>query len=164
MTSTYMVERLANILLNEMVNLPYDTFITTIPVYDIPTYNNLSNTNTNDIETIINYSFNQKSKYKQVICDEELNKLINSKIKYQIDNNNNNICPITQTEFEEQQEIIKLECGHLFSSEAIIHWLTEEKSECPVCRFKYKSKEIKNIEQTTNLYNDDINFNMFFIQ
>ena len=78
---------------------------------------------------------------QQVICDEELNKLIYKKIKYtksDLLKIKNSICPITQVEFVEQQEIIELDCNHCFDAEAIIYWLTQEKAECPVCRLKYK--------------------------
>jgi|LakMenEpi03Aug12_release.lakeMendotaPanAssembly.Ray.scaffolds.fasta_scaffold816284_1 hypothetical protein len=173
-------EMLTTMLINEMENLPYNTFINLMPTYSIPSttlYGNLLNTNTNEeLETIINNSFNEKPLYKQVMCDEELQILINSKTKYTI-GNINTICPITQTEFEEQQEIITLHCNHCFDSEAIIHWLTEEKSECPICRFKYKSQEVKNEEKNTqeqqdlqnsrdNLYNSlsRVNFSSFFLE
>ena len=155
MATTLDLELLTTMLINELENMPYTSFVNTIPLYDIPTtttlaheyrYRNLLNTNMNELETIINNSFNEKPIYKQVICDEELEKLINSKRKYTL-NDIDNTCPITQTEFEEQQEIITLECNHCFDSAAIIHWLTEEKSECPVCRCKYKSKEVKIVEK-----------------
>jgi len=195
MATTLDLELLTTMLINELENMPYTSFINTIPLYDIPTttlaheyrYRNLLNTNINELETIINNSFNEKPIYKQVICDEELEKLINSKTKYNLTQpSTNTTCPITQTEFEEHQEIITLECNHCFDSAAIIHWLTEEKSECPVCRCKYKSKEVKIVEKKNeheqeqqqqheqqdlqnsrdNLYNSlsRVNFSSFFLE
>jgi len=52
-------------------------------------------------------------------------------------------CPITYIEFKEGQEVSELPCTHIFTSEAILDWLENEKAECPICRYKLLSKEIK---------------------
>jgi hypothetical protein len=136
------------LLMNELNNLPINTtdayyaFINSQPTYNIPliVYDIVYNLNTlfiDDDNTFINENLPQ-----QVICDEELNKLIYKKIKYtksDLLKIKNSICPITQLEFVEQQEIIELDCNHCFDAAAIIYWLTQEKAECPVCRLKYKS-------------------------
>jgi len=147
------IETLTTMLLTELANIPHDTsFLTSRPTYEIPPDLDFT------LESVLTNSFNETSLYKQVICDAELTKLKNSKFKYtKMQYVEKNICPITQLEFEEQQDIIKLDCNHCFDAEAIIQWLTEEKSECPVCRFTYKSQEIK-IEDDLqnareNLYN-----------
>ena len=136
------IQTLEYILLEELINLPLEYYNTETDIdIDINT----------EIERIINSSLNDNSVYKQVISDDELDKLIKTKQKYvqtqidstQMDRTLNNICPIIQTTFEDQQDIIKLDCNHCFDADAIIHWLKEEKAECPVCRFKFKSKEIK---------------------
>ena len=51
--------------------------------------------------------------------------------------------PILCTEFEDDEEITVLPCNHCFNSTAIEKWLTEEKSECPVCRTEldYKNQD-----------------------
>ena len=156
-------ETLSYTLFEELINIPV--------VY---TSNNNNNNNhfyldldidiNNEIERIINSSLNDNSVYKQVIADDELNKLIKNKQKYSNIISNkpvNNICPIMQIEFEDQQDIIKLECNHCFDADAIIYWLKEEKAECPVCRFKFKSKEIKieNHENNNNNINNNNNNN-----
>jgi uncharacterized protein (DUF2225 family) len=136
------IQTLEYILLEELINLPLEYYNTETDI-DIDI--------NNEIERIINSSLNDNSVYKQVISDDELDKLIKTKKKYvqtqidstQMDRTLNNICPIMQTTFEDQQDIIKLDCNHCFDADAIIHWLKEEKAECPVCRFKFKSKEIK---------------------
>ena len=154
------IETLTTMLLTELANIPHDTsFFTSRPTYEIPP---------DTLESVLTNSFNETSLYKQVICDSELTKLKNSKFKYT--KIKDDTCPITQLEFEEQQDIIKLECNHCFDAEAIIQWLTEEKSECPVCRFTYKTQEIKIVEaddlqhSRENLYNSlsRVNFNSFF--
>jgi len=141
------------LLMNELINLPINTtdayyaFINSQPTYNIPliVYDivyDLNNLNTLFIDDDDDNLFINENLPQQVICDEELNKLIYKKIKYtksDLLKIKNSICPITQLEFVEQQEIIELDCNHCFDAAAIIYWLTREKAECPVCRLKYKS-------------------------
>jgi hypothetical protein len=54
----------------------------------------------------------------------------------------NTACGIWQEEFEEGEEIKILPCNHAFRAGALKKWLTEEKAECPICRFKFASKEV----------------------
>ena len=135
------------VLMNELINLPINTtdayynFINSQPTYNIPVVvydlNYLNTLFIDDDNTFINENLPQ-----QVICDEELNKLIYKKIKYtksDLLKIKNSICPITQVEFVEQQEIIELDCNHCFDAEAIIYWLTQEKAECPVCRLHLRT-------------------------
>jgi hypothetical protein len=54
----------------------------------------------------------------------------------------NTACGIWQEEFEKGEAIKVLPCNHAFRAEAITKWLTTEKAECPICRFKLESKEV----------------------
>jgi hypothetical protein len=54
----------------------------------------------------------------------------------------NTACGIWQEEFEKGEAIKVLPCNHAFKAEAITKWLTTEKAECPMCRFKLESKEV----------------------
>jgi hypothetical protein len=54
----------------------------------------------------------------------------------------NGACGIWQVDFEEGDDIKILPCNHAFNAEAITKWLKEEKAECPICRFSFKSKEV----------------------
>jgi hypothetical protein len=54
----------------------------------------------------------------------------------------NTACGIWQEEFEAGEAIKVLPCNHAFRAEAITKWLTTEKAECPMCRFKLESKEV----------------------
>ena len=98
-----------------------------------------------DYSSILNDSFQQdNSLYKNVISEQgnvELKTIIFSKEKFEYDT-----CPILHTQFEEGEEITQLPCSHVFDTIAINKWLQTEKAECPICRYKMKSKEIK-IEQ-----------------
>jgi hypothetical protein len=97
---------------------------------------------------LLNSSLYDKFTYKYILSEEGESQLktINF-IKDTTDTKKleaiNNICPITSLEFEENQNITSLPCNHYFDTEAINKWLREEKAECPVCRFKLHSKEVK---------------------
>jgi hypothetical protein len=54
----------------------------------------------------------------------------------------NTACGIWQEEFEAGEAIKVLPCNHAFRAEAVTKWLTTEKAECPICRFKLESKEV----------------------
>jgi len=54
----------------------------------------------------------------------------------------NTACGIWQEDFEKGESIKVLPCNHAFKAEAITKWLTTEKAECPICRFKLESKEV----------------------
>lgn len=66
---------------------------------------------------------------------------------------NNNICPILNCDFVENQKITILPCNHIFDHESINNWLNNEKAECPVCRYKLPSKEI-NFKEEENFENN----------
>ena len=65
----------------------------------------------------------------------------------------NTACGIWQEDFEEGDDIKILPCKHAFKAEAIMKWLTEEKAECPICRYALESKEI--ITRNHDQYNHD---------
>ena len=106
---------------------------------------NNRNVSSNFDNAILDDSFQQdNSLYKNVISEqgnEEMKTIIFSKEKFEYDT-----CPILHTPFEEGEEITQLPCSHMFDTTAIKKWLQTEKAECPICRYKMKSKEIK-IEQ-----------------
>jgi hypothetical protein len=54
----------------------------------------------------------------------------------------NTACGIWQEDFEKGEAIKVMPCNHAFKAEAITKWLTTEKAECPICRFKLESKEV----------------------
>ena len=101
---------------------------------------------------IIQQSMAQEEKYKNVINEDGENKL--EKRIYNINSGYDNKCAITMTKFEEGEEIIVLPCKHCFDEESITRWLREEKAECPVCRYSFPSKEIKN---ENIIENDNLN-------
>ena len=52
------------------------------------------------------------------------------------------VCAITQTPFEDGDEVAEMPCGHTFDSDSLMHWLQRESAACPVCRTKVASREV----------------------
>ena len=107
---------------------------------------------------LLNSSLYDKFIYKYILSEEGESQLKTIKFTKEFTKelgDINNICPITNLEFEENQNIISLPCNHYFDTEAIHKWLREEKAECPVCRFKLHSKEVKIDEK--NYIREDVN-------
>jgi len=95
------------------------------------------------IDGIINDSFNEGSnKYKQVLSD--IGKQTLKTIQYKLGVCKNDHCPITQDKFKARQKVTILPCKHGFNPESIDEWLEKQRAECPMCRLKLDSIEIKN--------------------
>lgn len=94
-------------------------------------------------------SFNEdKAKYKHILSEkgkEQIKIVQYFKEKFP----NQSVCLITQDSFEEEQEISILPCKHIFTTDAIMHWVEKENASCPKCRFKLNSIE-KEIEITSS--------------
>ena len=87
------------------------------------------------------------SVYKYVITDEAKDSL--ETISYS-SGLSQNFCAITQEEFKEGQEIIRLPCGHCFNKISILEWLETTKAECPSCRHALPHKEVRAIKENDN--------------
>ena len=94
--------------------------------------------------SILARSLYDRCPVKRVISEEEHGQLVEKKFtSSMIDELKiNGACGIWQTDFEEGDDIKILPCNHAFNAEAITKWLKEEKAECPICRFSFKSKEV----------------------
>jgi len=86
----------------------------------------------------IDDSLNDSSTIKKLISEEGKKQL--HQIKYS-KNEKYTCCPITLTDFNDNEDIIKLPCEHCFEPTAIKQWLIKEKAECPVCRFQLDYNE-----------------------
>ena len=113
-----------------------------------------------DFTNILDASLYDKPKYKTVIDDAAEKKYLRES-QYDPSKNaySNSSCPIFQVDFANGDDIIILPCRHCFIPEAIKKWLTEEKSECPVCRYKFASKEILNNENIINIGDEESGIN-----
>ena len=107
--------------------------------------NRLIDTIDNNIEAAVSreVSILEKPVYKTVITEECEGKL--KKVKFKDSEKKNESCPILFIDFDEEEEIIELECKHCFNEVAIKKWLKEEKAECPVCRYTYSDTRKKKI-------------------
>lgn len=116
----------------------------------LPTYNTLVGGGAPAPGNILNASLYDKEAYKQVLSEKGKEEIVYR--KYDKKNDEIKKCPIMFTDFEDDEEIAQLPCGHIFDKDGISKWLEEEDASCPVCRKKLDSKEIKNedeeIEQT----------------
>jgi len=129
-----------------------------------------------EIETTLNNTLNKKNPIKCVVSEGEVNKLETIKFKDILCKDENKLCGITQEPFKDDDEIMQLLCNHCFHKDAILNWLTKEKDECPVCRYKFECIEVKvdtekndssqeyDENQIGMQYNDIINYvSEFFI-
>ncbi len=124
-----------------------------------PFLNRIMNSIDDTIESAITreVSFLEKPLYKTVLTKEGEEKL--KKIKFKDSEKKNLSCPILFIDFDEEEEIVELECNHCFNEDAIKKWLKEEKAECPVCRYQLKDTKDEKIE-TIKYSRDDIRNNM----
>lgn len=132
-----------------MVNIPF-----TLPSQ------NRSQTRSN-ISTVMEESLYEKPKYKKVVSDKGM-----ENIKFELYNEKSEkqskVCAITREKFKDQEEVAILPCNHIFNKEAILTWLTTKNAECPICRYKLESKEIKCEREGENIgpqetINTDVN-------
>ena len=128
-------------------NIYNDPIFSFLPL--MPTYNSIvgggaaAGSGTN----VLNNSLYDKESYKHVLSDEG-----KKQITYRVfDNEKDEVkkCPIMFTDFEHDEEVAQLPCGHIFDKDGITKWLEEEDASCPVCREKLHSKEIKNEDEDT---------------
>ena len=104
-----------------------------------------------NVNTIIQQSFSEKNKFKNILSKEGEELIVFDKFtpeKYKTIK-----CPITQGPFEINDSIAILPCKHVFDEESIMMWLNNENSVCPVCRYKLPHKEVKvnNNEESENV-------------
>jgi len=91
--------------------------------------------------------------FKQVINSEGKKSIV---IKKYDDSYSDKKCPITCMDFKIGDEIAELPCKHIFTSNSIMEWLEKEKAECPICRHKLDSKEIKNEDTILEISNNRV--------
>ena len=104
----------------------------------------------NGSNSLINQSFNEKSKYKKVLDEKGLEQ-IESVIYNSTEFPDNKQCPISFLDFKQGDKISKLPCNHIFHEESILKWLENEQANCPVCRYKLSSKEVKKTDISENI-------------
>ena len=94
-----------------------------------------------NMNTILNNSLHDVGGYINVLSEEGSKKL--KEVGFSENECINSKCPIFHIDFEEGEIVTLLPCNHAFSPDAIKKWLENEKAECPICRFKLPSKEVR---------------------
>ena len=94
-----------------------------------------------NMNTILDNSLHDVGGYINVISEEGSKKL--KEVGFSENECINSKCPIFHIDFEEGEIVTLLPCNHAFSPDAIKKWLENEKAECPICRFKLPSKEVR---------------------
>jgi len=151
---------------SNIVNINNRPIASTIRSYYSPvssSYNSFDNLG-GIFQQILSQSLYDETAYKKKISEKGKLELTHIKFDKNDKDNLNTSCPIMQTEFEDEQYVIRLPCNHLFLPDAINRWL-EEKPECPVCRHELDYIEVKrelndnnlnsNILQTDNILHPD---------
>ena len=98
-------------------------------------------------------SMHEQSAYKNVLSSDGENQLTDR--DFVAADEVQGTCPIMHIPFEIGDKVTELPCGHIFDPDGIRKWLKDEKAECPVCRFKLQSKEIKNESGTASESEND---------
>ena len=136
----------------------YNTYnIQPMPViYNLPIYFTPQEQNQQPIQQTLSRSLYDKPAYKKIISEDALSKITPKLYRELSDSDKlaNPSCCISYDEFHDEDEVIQLECGHVFLKEPILHWLQNENSICPVCRFQFDSIEVKNTVQEEEHYDN----------
>lgn len=93
------------------------------------------------LNNVMQNSLYEQPGFRSVVSQETLKNL--KTIKFSKEKCKNDKCPILYTDFNEEDDVILLDCGHCFDPESIKKWLNEHKAECPVCRFKLDSVDVR---------------------
>lgn len=121
-----------------------------LPVYyNIRHFDQFPQEQSQPIQQTLSRSLYEKPAYKKVISEDALKKITPILYRELSDSDKlaNSSCCISYDEFHDEDEVIQLECSHVFLKEPILHWLQNENSICPVCRFQFESIEVKNTSQ-----------------
>lgn len=78
-------------------------------------------------------------------------------IKFDIQTHKNNSCTICYCDFEENEDLKKLPCEHLFHEDCIKPWLLNNNLNCPICRADVTIDE-SDIDISTETIDREITF------
>jgi len=91
--------------------------------------------------TVENRSLYDTHIYKNVVTEEVYGDLKKQSKKFkdleEVEKKENIECAISLEKFNDEDYIIKLNCGHFFHREPILYWLYMQKNKCPICRYEY---------------------------
>jgi len=116
-----------------------------IPQYDIFTMLNMSGLNitrapASTTRSVLEQSFAEDAPaYKTVLANDVKFPIT----KFGVSSQLNSKCPILYAEFDPEDDVVELPCKHVYTPDAIMAWLKNERAECPVCRAALPSQEVK---------------------
>ena len=91
--------------------------------------------------TVENRSLYDTHIYKNVVTEEVYDDLKKQSKKFkdleEVEKKENIECAISLEKFNDEDYIIKLNCGHFSHREPILYWLYMQKNKCPICRYEY---------------------------
>ena len=139
------------LLLNSLINIIQGNRLNE-NVSMLPLAGNIVLPQQSQVRSILQQSLFEKNLYKNVLSEEGEKEI--QKIKYKKNEIDQHSCCISFEDFEENQDVYKLPCGHIFS-DSIFTWLKEESNKCPVCRHELSHKEIKNEDYLIDISNNE---------
>jgi hypothetical protein len=147
--NNYNENTLFNTIINNIQNGILNDYDDVPPLFPIfPFYNNSAPNS----QAVLHQSLYDRTPIKHVITEEVKNGLSPIKFTDAKEREINDKCSISMEKFNDDDDIIQLPCNHCFCVESIMHWLTEESCECPVCRYKFDSME----KNTRHIEGDEI--------
>lgn len=112
---------------------------------------------------VFSNAFNTTDNLTPVIVTPSLLQISNATENITLNEVSGNICPITQTHFQESDRIARIRhCGHCFVESSLHSWF-ERSVRCPVCRYDirdYVTPEQPNNNEATNETNNGMTNSM----
>ena len=101
-----------------------------------------------NFQSFVNNTLNEEQIRHKIVLDPANKTELKQYIYRDTDENLNCKCPITMIFFKNDESVTKLQCCHLFNSDAIEEWVLNSQANCPVCRFQLKNTiEIRQLPQ-----------------
>ena len=94
-------------------------------------FENISNNSYDNLTNIIN---DYSDDVKIVLTDEEINNLNYGKYIDLKNNDDEYNCPITLKKLEDNDDVVKLPCSHIFCKNELLEWVSNDSNKCPMCR------------------------------
>jgi hypothetical protein len=84
-------------------------------------------------DTMNNNNFDNLEDVNVLLTDDTFNNL--ERVNFiDLDEETSKECLICIDSFEENDELVKIKCNHIFHCHCIKSWLCNESNKCPVCR------------------------------
>ena len=93
-----------------------------------------NNNTTQTYDNLINIISDYNDDVKIVLTDEEINNLNYGKYSDLKINNEEYSCPITLKKLEDNDDVVKLPCNHIFCKNELLEWVSNDSNKCPMCR------------------------------